>query len=161
MVHRFYFPLTLHTYEDNDWGIDWNDPTEGDGRAALRYRDDIEDALDRYNAGDDMGQYFYGSETVKAKIISAEWCFEAVRGCLYGRVDVTLAEYPTAEYLTAEETEAVKDWICGQNSDGLGEGFEQQNIWLRGGGCIQVSFWNPCDDYRIMTEDEFWEEVKA
>ena len=108
MIQKFYFPLTVNSYERRDWGIDWDDPTEGDGRAALRYRDDIEDALDGYNDGDDMGQYFHGSETVKAKLISAEWCFEAVRGCLYGRVDITLAEYPTAEYLTAEETEAVK-----------------------------------------------------
>lgn len=156
MVQRFYFPLTVNSYMRRDWGIDWDDPTEGDGRVAIRYRGDIEDALDRYNAGDDMGQYFHGSETAKAKITSAEWRFEAVDGCLFGRVDVSLTEP-----LTAEETKAVKRWISGQNSDGLGEGFEQQDIRTRGGDCIQVSFWNPHDDYRIMTEDEFRKEVRS
>ena len=32
----------------------------------------------------------------------------------------------TVRELTAEESKALSAWICGQNSDGLGEGFEQQ-----------------------------------
>lgn len=144
MVQRFYFPLTVHTYKRGAW-----EATEGDGRIACKYRGEIENALDVYNAGEDMSQYFHGSETAKAKIVGAEWRFEAVDGCLFGRVDVFLSES-----LNDVETENVKSWICGQNSDGLGEGFEQQSIRVEY-DIIEVSFWNPSDDYRIMTEEEF------
>lgn len=150
MIQRFYFPLTVNTYEMEDGYMDWDNPTEADGRTAYRYRGDIENALDEYNAGDDMAQYFHGSETAKSKIASAEWHFEAVGACLYGRVDVALTEP-----LTAEETEAVKEWITGQNSDGLGEGFEQRRIDTHDGNTIFVSFWNFSDNYYVKAETEF------
>ena len=35
--------------------------------------------------------------------------------------------YTSAE-LTEEELAVISDWVSGQNSDGLGEGFEQQNF---------------------------------
>lgn len=44
----------------------------------------------------------------------------------------------------------LKDWITGQNSDGLGEGFEQQEINIESyssSGRICVSFWHSDDDY--------------
>lgn len=150
MIQKFYFPLTVHTYERDDWGIDWDNSIEGDGRTAIRYRGDIENTFERYNDGDDMARYFSRSETVKAKIQHCEWRFENFDGCLYGRVDVILSAP-----LTEAEIEIVKEWISGQNSDGLGEGFEQQDIRTKNGDVIMVSFWNPSDDYRIMTEDEF------
>ena len=144
MVQRFYFPLTVNRYESGSWGA-----TEGDGRIACKYRGEIENALDVYNAGEDMSQYFYGSETAKAKIVGAEWHFENADGCLFGRVDIFLTEP-----LNTMETEEVKWWITGQNSDGLGEGFEQQSIRV-GYDIIEIGFWNPSDDYRVMTEEEF------
>lgn len=151
MIQKFYFPLTCHVHESNGWGIDWDNAIESDGRTAYFYRGDIENALDEYNDGDEnMAQYFYRSEHVKAKIVSAVWKFEAVNRCLFGRVDII-----TTEPMTDDETEVVKSWICGQNSDGLGEGFEQYRIDTRDGNTIFVSFWNTRDDYIIMTEAEF------
>lgn len=151
MKQKFYFPLTCYTYERGDYGIEWDNPIEYDGRKAYCYRGDIENAFDKYNDGDeDIGRYFHGMETAKAKIASAEWRFEAVDGCLYGRVDVALSEP-----LTDEEIESVKDWISGQNSDGLGEGFEQQEIRTYDNDIIMVSFWNSGDDYYVKTEEEF------
>lgn len=148
MVQKFYFPLIVDTYEVDGWSVRRGNSIEANGRTAYRYRHDIESALDEYSAGVDMADYFHGSETAKAKIASAEWLFEAVGECLYGRVDVALSEP-----LSAEETKAVKRWIEGQNSDGLGEGFEQKRVDTRDGG-IFISFWNPGDEYRIMTEAE-------
>lgn len=159
MVQRFYFPLTVNTYERDDCGTDWDNPIEADGRTAYRYRGEIENKFDEYNEGfEDMAKYFYSRDSKSAapKILSAVWRFEAVGGCLFGRVDFILTEP-----LTAEETEAVKDWIAGQNSDGLGEGFEQREIQTRDDGEIYVSFWHRGDDYRVMTEDEFRAEVNA
>lgn len=160
MVQRFYFPLTVNTceryydYKDGDYGYREN---ESDGRTAYKYRGDIENKFDWYNDGDyNMAEYFgdYYSKTANAKMVSAEWHFEAVDGCLYGRVDVDLTEP-----LTDEETKIVKNWITGQNSDGLGEGFEQQEIKTNDGNLISVSFWNTSDEYRIMTEEEFKEQI--
>lgn len=150
MKQKFYFPLTVNVYERTEYGIDWDASTEFDGRIANTYRDYIEDAFDEYNADDiDMAKYFYGSETAKAKIQSCEWRFESIDRCLYGRVDFILSEP-----FTAEEIESVKNWITGQNSDGLGEGFEQRDI-RTDDDVIQVSFWNFSDDYYVETEEEF------
>lgn len=150
MVQRFYFPLTVNACE-RDWDEDWDNPIEGDGKTAIRYRGDIENAFDKCNAGAaNMAEYFSRSKSAKEKIERIDWRFEAVDGCLYGRVDVVLTEP-----LNDVETNSVKNWICGQNSDGLGECFEQREIKTNDGNLICVSFWNPSDDYRIMTEEEF------
>lgn len=156
MVQRFYFPLTVDTckryYDLDDESYGYKEDV-GDGRIAYEYRGYIENAFDKFNDGDyDMAQYFddYYSKTANAKMVGAEWHFVAVNKCLYGRVDIFLTEP-----LTAEETEIVKDWITGQNSDGLGEGFEQQEIKTHDDNLISVSFWNTSDDYSIMTEEEF------
>ena len=82
------------------------------------------------------------------------WGFESVNCCLYGKVTVTLAEE-----LTEKETEEVKEYICGQNSDGLGEGFEQQEIRIGYDEEIYVSFWNSGDNYWIYDEDEFSDKI--
>lgn len=153
MLQKFYFPLTVNSFERDDWGVDWDNPTEADGRTAYRYRGEIENKFDEYNDGfEEMAEYFhsYNHASAASKILSAVWRFEAVDGCLFGRVDFILTEA-----FTSEETETVKDWICGQNSDGLGEGFEQREIRTKDDRIINVSFWNRSDDYRIMTEEEF------
>ena len=70
----------------------------------------------------------------------------------------------TAGNLTLEEEQDLKDWITGQNSDGLGEGFEQQEIHFDGGyrgGYMYVSFWNPGDDYFVDNETEFEERFNT
>lgn len=160
MVQRFYFPLTVNTcerYYDYVDGGYVSRENESDGRTAFKYRGDIENRFEQYNDGDNnMAEYFgeYKSKSAKAKMVFAEWRFVAVNRCLYGRVDIGLTEP-----LTAEETEIVKYWITGQNSDGLGEGFEQQEIKTNDGNLISVSFWNESDEYRIMTEEEFKEQI--
>lgn len=86
---------------------------------------------------------------VKEKLTSAVWSVELYGSRLFGRIDCGLKEA-----LTAEETEALRDWLAGQCSDGLGEGFEQQPIDTMDGELF-VSFWNSGDDYAMMTESEF------
>ena len=80
---------------------------------------------------------------------TAVWSVEMHSDRLFGRIDCSLKET-----LTADETEALRDWLTGQCSDGLGEGFEQQPIDTMDGELF-VSFWNSGDDYAMMTESEF------
>lgn len=155
MIKKFYFPLTVNVYERDEYGWWSDDAIEYDGEYVDEYRSDIEKRFDEYNI-DDMVDYFDESdgETTKKKLQSMIWGFESVNGCLYGKVNVTLSEE-----LTSEEVEAVKDYICGQNSDGLGEGFEQQPIRINNEE-IYVSFWYCGNDYWIYDENEFNSKVR-
>ena len=118
--------------------------------------DEIADALNRYTANDenDMAAYYNEDDGIKEKLTSAVWSVELHGGRLFGRIDCSLKET-----LTAEETEALRDWLTGQCSDGLGEGFEQQPIDTMDGELF-VSFWNSGDDYAMMTESEFDEYLQ-
>ena len=110
-------------------------------------------ALDKYDDGD-MATYYSGMQSIVDKLISVYWGVEAVGYDLYGCITATFKSPLTAE----EETE-FKDWLCGQNSDGFGEGFEQYEIKVDD-GYLTVSFWNPGDGYFIDNEDEFRERIK-
>ena len=113
--------------------------------------DEIADALNRYTANDenDMATYYNKDDGVSEKLTSAVWSVELHGGRLFGRIDCSLKEP-----LTAEETEHLREWITGQCSDGLGEGFEQQPVDTEDGK-LYVSFWHSGEDYAMMTEDEF------
>lgn len=118
--------------------------------------DEIADALKRYTANDenDMAAYYNKGDGVSEKLTSAVWSVEMRSDRLFGRIDCSLKEA-----LTAEETESLRDWLMGQCSDGLGEGFEQQPIDTMDGELF-VSFWNSSDDYAMMTESEFDEYLQ-
>ena len=118
--------------------------------------DEIANALKKYTANDenDMAAYYNKDDGVSEKMTSAVWSVEMHGDRLFGRIDCSLKEA-----LTAEETEALRDWLTGQCSDGLGEGFEQQPIDTMDGELF-VSFWNSGDDYAMMTESEFDEYLQ-
>ena len=118
--------------------------------------DEIANALKKYTANDenDMSAYYNKDDGVSEKLTSAVWSVELHGDKLFGRIDCSLKEA-----LTAEETEALQDWLTGQCSDGLGEGFEQQPIDTMDGELF-VSFWNSGDDYAMMTEDEFEDHLQ-
>ena len=118
--------------------------------------DEINDALKEYTANDenDMATHYNKDDGVSEKLTSAVWSVELHGDKLFGRIDCSLKEA-----LTAEETEALRDWLIGQCSDGLCEGFEQQPIDTMDGELF-VSFWNSGDDYAMMTEDEFEDHLQ-
>ena len=118
--------------------------------------DEINDALKEYTANDenDMATYYNKDDGLSEKLTSAVWSVELHGDKLFGRIDCSLKEA-----LTAEETEALRDWLTGQCSDGLCEGFEQQPIDTMDGELF-VSFWNSGDDYAMMTESEFEEYLQ-
>ena len=117
--------------------------------------DEIANALKKYTANDenDMAAYYNKDDGVSEKLTSAVWSVELHGDRLFGRIDCSLKEA-----LTAEETEALRDWLMGQCSDGLCEGFEQQPIDTMDGELF-VSFWNSGDNYSIMTRNELDEYI--
>ncbi len=139
----FYFPLKGMLDEN-----EYEDYYEIDNMFLMEYKGDIREAVEREQSIGDMAQYFNRSESVNEKLASAVWSVDEVGGKLYGRVNVRLKEP-----LTEGETEILKEWISGQNSDGLGEGFEQRAIETEEGD-LYVSFWNSGDGYFVYSQDE-------
>lgn len=155
VVSKFYCPLSVQLHCCNSWGDVDEDGYEYDGVFATKYEDEIRQALQAYTSDDDqnMAEYYSGNNGVQAKLLSADWDVEHHNGELFGCITVK-----TAGELTEDEEASLKDWITGQNSDGLGEGFEQREIHIDGGrrgSFIYVSFWNFDDDYFVDNEDEF------
>lgn len=144
IITTFYCPLTGQLHDDeygdiNDVGADY----------IRTYTDEIEDALKAYQSPDmEMAEYITDHLTAKAKLVMATWSIDMIDGTPYGRIDCR-----SAEAFTAEEIEALKDGITGQNSDGLGEGFEQRPIKTDEGD-LYVSLWHSGDDYFVHTQEE-------
>lgn len=129
--------------EEYDYAEEY-EPVSND--VLLEYSDDIDCRLKEEQSDFNMAEFL--NANLKAKIKSVVWSMDVLRGNLVGRVDCTL----TAS-LTDEETQSLKDWIRGQNSDGLGEGFEQRPIETDIGK-LYVSFWQWESDNEIRTQDE-------
>lgn len=140
----FFCPLTGNL-SDHD-----GDYYETDAYMINNNADAIEEAIAKEQATEiNMAEYVGDHAGIKDKLVFAEWGVEEHRGTLYGKIDCYLTEE-----LTPEETERLRDAIEGQNSDGLGEGFEQREIPIDEGD-LYVSYWNTDDDYFLYTEDEF------
>lgn len=155
---NFYFPLSAKIYGSSDYiyddDEDMYDGYEITNRDLNRFRYTLTEKMDEYQVddGEGMEQYFDESDNaeVASRLKSMHWEFASFNGELFGRVSVELTE-PISE----EGVKALKDWITGQNSDGLGEGFEQQDIQT-GDGYLNVSMWHWGDDYYVDTEEEFF-----
>lgn len=140
----FFCPLTGNL-SDHD-----GDYYETDAYMINNNADAIEEAIAKEQATEiNMAEYVGDHAGIKDKLVFAEWGVEEHRGTLYGKIDCYLTEA-----LTPDETERLRDAISGQNSDGLGEGFEQREIPIDEGD-LYVSYWHSGDDYFLHTEDEF------
>lgn len=139
----FYCPLTGNI---NDHEGDYYE-TSND--VLTDNADAIEEAIAREQATEiNMADYVGDHADIKNKLVFAEWGVEERGRTLYGKIDCYLTEA-----LTLEETERLRDAIIGQNSDGLGEGFEQREIRIDEGD-LYVSYWHSGDDYFLYTENE-------
>ena len=85
--------------------------------------EDVSKAQD-YLTRDDMTQYV--DEDLKGTVERVQWRLDG-----NGR-DYEVEVFALRE-LTDDESKRLSEWISGQNSDGLGEGFEQQDFaWVGG-----------------------------
>ena len=143
VTQSFYFPLTGHFEEYDDW-------FEADTVEIANHEIQIRALLERVQSPElgVVAQYMADDPAVTAKLISAVWDVEEHRGELYGVVRACLSES-----FTPEEKAAFKEMITGQNSDGLGESFEQRPIYTRDGE-LYVSMWHSGEDYFVYDEDE-------
>lgn len=90
-------------------------------RAAGSLTEPVSDirAANEYLKRDDMTEYVKYSDLPHPEVVHhIEWSLVTE-----GHWEVTVI---TDRALTDEESEKLSEWISGQNSDGLGEGFEQQ-----------------------------------
>ena len=91
-------------------------------RAEFRLTAEVKDfdAAYRYLTIDDMTGYLHDAEVPGSdKVVSIEWILEDESS---GYIEVV-----ASEELLLGEKKCISEWIKGQNSDGLGEGFEQQD----------------------------------
>lgn len=81
-------------------------------------------AAQDYLTEDDMTQYLKDdnriSEDVRNAVEKIEWHLKDEDS---GNIELT-----TNRALSATELKPISEWVSGQNSDGLGEGFEQQSF---------------------------------
>ena len=145
---KYYCPLAVLVYDDYDGYY-----SDYDGDFASKYESAIREKLDLENDVN-MEEYFDGSNSAVSKLRSVVWGVEDIKGVLYGCITAELTDH-----LTESEKEELKDWICGQNSDGFGEGFEQRPIRISEGE-MYVSFWNSSNEYFIYDEKEMQSYLK-
>jgi hypothetical protein len=147
---RFLFPLSIKVYTNRDaaWDDDGEDiePSE-----ATQYEGNILAAIARQNetleSPKGLGEYIWQNDTLKEKVTSLYPSVETINGELTG-VMIAWVNEP----LTDQEVADLAQYISGQNSDGYGEGFEQQPIKVDGGE-LYVSFWHP-GDYKVTLEQK-------
>lgn len=149
-TESFYFPLKGMLDEEE---YEFEKPVEMDNSFLRSYEYDIREAVEREQSIGDMAQYFDEDAHVKEKLVSAVWTVDEVDKKLYGRVNVRLEEP-----LTEEETKILKEWITGQNADGLGKGFEQRALEVEEGE-LYVSFWDCKNDYFVYSQEEMDEYI--
>lgn len=148
---KFYYPLFGHISDD------WENATYDISSEQLTVHQELlEDKMKNYQIcnGQGMEQFFDANTDVQSKLKSIVWNFEEFDNKLYG---VTTVELTGA--IDEKGIADLKDWISGQNSDGLGEGFEQQDFDIDEGR-LSVSLWD-FNDYFIYTEEEFQQYLNS
>lgn len=134
MKERFYFPIVAAIYE----GYEDFEPYDASNETILHHLNEINSELEDYqDFGDEtMLDFLKKKEGVGNKLTSLKWAVCELDNKPFGYVEIEFTED-----LTDTEISSLKDWISGQNSDGLGEGFEQR-CFDTDDGDMYVSLWN-------------------
>lgn len=158
---KLYMPLTVQTWYDENEDGEMEQLSEryeiGNSILCGRTKElnvKLEDYAEPSYLGEEFAERglmaFYDSEdnsTLKEKVNRLDFLFEEVDGEVYG-----VAKYQITEPLTKPELRELKEYIEGQAADGVGEGFEQQDIPMDDIE-INVSLWN-FDDWSLKTAEE-------
>jgi L-rhamnose isomerase len=109
-----------------------------------------------YLQSDDMTQYLEGD--LKVAVERIQWYLDVDGHSYY-------VEAITRVPLSAEQLKELASWVSGQNSDGLGEGFEQQPFAEKHDGecgeCYACESNEPCEnDYTGMISFD-WKTNKS
>lgn len=101
---------------------------------------DAKDYLAEDNMRKYLNEYNISDEGELEKIKEINWVLEDFEG---GKIYVK-----TSDNISAKTQTELSDWISGQNSDGLGEGFEQQ------------PFAEIYDETFSEDEDDYWDSLE-
>ena len=148
---NLFSPLTAEIYSRDDWGDISNESEEVSPAELCLYEDQIQkQILKEYmeSEGDRGLAAYLDNQLLARKIRCMNPTVESWHGELWGVLEVQ--SYGS---LSEKELEAVKEYWCGQESDGWGEGFEQRPIQTPEGE-LYVSFWNSGNDFFIATEEQ-------
>lgn len=116
------------------------------------------DEASNYLTEDDMTVYLKDDNdipiSVREAVVHIEW---ELLGNDYGKIHLT-----TTRKLDEKELEYISDYVKGQNSDGLGEGFEQQDFadhydedaYFSDHDWWAERYQDACNDYNSMDDDE-------
>lgn len=140
----YYFPLA-----GSMWSEEYGEYVEMDESYIAEHAGEIGEYFAVCSACDmeSRGAYYKGAGA--DKLLLADWGF----------IDLEVVDVRLTEPMTKEEEKELRDWIRGQNSDGLGEGFEQWEI-PTGRGNLYVSFWDSGKDYFIKDDEEMDEYLE-
>jgi len=146
-IVEYFCPLKVSVEECDSWNL-----IEGAPGLLADHENEIRDAL-KDHMPDDKNMANYLPDDLRPKIASAEWDVAKVAGALYGKISCELRA-PLAAY---EQTGLV-EWITGQNSDGLGEGFEQHPVDTDDGE-LYVHLWHSGEGYFVRPAEEFFQQL--
>lgn len=152
VTETYYCPLTADYYSMDCYGYLRDESVELSGEDLPKYASLIREHLKMEQSDCNMAEYFDENNGAVSKLKSVVWDVEKAKGALYGKITATLTEP-----FTDEERESFLDWVSGQNSDGLGEGFEQRPIRTRDGE-LYMHLWQSSDDYFLRSKEEFLSE---
>ena len=149
---KLYMPMTVDRFESDGYGGTENEPTELSNYEAVRYVDSINAALrhEELPAEAERGlmHYYSKNDDIARKVRKVTFAAEVRDQKLWG-----VAECQVAGELTPEELTELKEFVSGQASDGLGEGFEQREISVPDGNEIYAHLWQ-WENWSIQTEQE-------
>ena len=140
-------------YDDEDLEAEGGCPEFPlDSHDLVPYRDVIAGALEREKMPEEAERgimnWYDENNSVNRNVASAEFKAEVREGQLW-----CVAECKAKRPLTPDELDILKDYVTGQASDGLGEGFEQRAIKVEDGD-MYVHMWQSGKNWSILTEQE-------
>ena len=152
---KLYMPLEITTYdEEDDYGRYRKTDYEGSiSHTEFRGQGDelnelLQDYQSDYETDRKLMEYYNESDAVNAKVKSLHFEIEEHDRGLFG-VAVAKLNAP----LNNEELSKLTDFAIGQSSDGIGEGFEQQDYEIDGRN-INIHLWQSDNNWYIKTDEE-------
>lgn len=149
---KLYMPMSVTYYERNQWGdMDDTELNLDDGE-MVREADHIIAALQREALPTEsergLMHYYHENDSVNDKVKSCVFTAEVRDKKLWG-----VAVCQVIGELNPAELDTLKEYVSGQASDGLGEGFEQRPIKMSNGNEMYAHLWQ-WDHWCVQTAAE-------